>query len=336
MLTAIPFVAPFLPNGSRLKLGEGPIVVNDDLYSIDALRGILRKTDLRQVQTSNVDLRSLLVSQGFLDSGGTDQTIGCVSPAASGKLLLALTAGIFLYDPTTQNLEFVAHPNEASAAQGGRYNDGKPGPDGALYVGGMSPEPAKGGGRLFRVDVHGTITEPLTGAPELFFPNGMHWNPTADPNEWILYYVDSKYPAIQVYLHRIKESVFERHDDLLPIPAQEFGFPDGMTGTDNGLLILALYNPDPKVDGQKEFGPAIVDIASRSVIERISVRVPQSTSVALNGQTLYLTSGAEGYEQTQFDRYPSAGTIFTASLADSSDSRVASARSVEPLTFKDI
>lgn len=219
---------------------------------------------------------------------------------------------------------------------GGRYNDGKPGPDGALYVGGMSPNPSEGGGRLFRVAPDGSVSEPISGLPPLSFPNGLHWNPTDNPDVWLLYYVDSTYPAIQVYRHHLRKVWFERLPDLVVIPPEEMGFPDGMTGTKNGLLILALFSPAPSPGEEKVFGPVIVDIASGERLERVSVPVPQATSVALDGSTLYVTTGAEGYSAQDAKRYPAAGSIFTAHLNESQDAKVAQALGMAPLTFDDL
>ena len=306
------------------------------LYTTDAWGGLLRKTRFQGGVTENIDLRSLLVTQGHLPPDGPSQTLGCVSATTTGRLLLAITAGLFLFDPDSQALTFLAHPNAESCALGGRYNDGKPGPDGALYVGGMSPNPDSGGGRLFRVAPDGSVSEPLKGAPELYYPNGLHWNPSDDPNVWMLYYVDSKYPAIQVYRHFLKEVRFEREADLIAIPAEEYGFPDGMTGTDNGLLILALYHVDPAEGEERFFGPVVVDIATRQVIERIVLPVPQATSVALNGSVAYLTSGAERYQAENFKRFPLAGTLFSADLKESTVPQVAQALGLPPLKFRDV
>jgi sugar lactone lactonase YvrE len=320
MLTSEPFVPPFHANGDRVKLGEGPISFRGRLATTDAARGILRLTDLTSALTEEISFPELLASQGFIKTGDP-QILGCVAETEDGRVLAALSAGIFFFDPDTQKLSLLAHP-EADRPDG-RYNDGKVGPDGAFYVGGMTGR--EGEGRFWRVSANGKYVQPLKGAPPLTTPNGLHWSPTADPDVWDFYYVCSHYPGIQRYRHTLSSNIVERQKDLISLPQEKFGYLDGMAGSSNGLLFLCLY--------QGYCGCIVADSASGSIIEEISTGAPQTTSAAIIDGALYITSAAQEYTASDFEKYPNAGAVFRCDLAGSSVAEVREAMAKPAFKF---
>lgn|GEM_PF-4164128 len=307
-MKATVFVNPTLEDGQRIVLGEGPIVFQDHLISTDARRALLRRTNLQTGETQNTKVG--------------DPILGCAAPTEDAQLLVALTAGIFKYHPETQDLSPLAHPEEN---RGAYYNDGKIGPDGAFYVGGMTGK--EGEGRLLRISPEGAYTEPLEDAPPLTTPNGLHWFPTEDPGVWDFYYVCSHYPAIQRYKHHLPTGKMARQDDLVRLPKAEFGYLDGMTGSANHLLFLALYE-------SREYGCLAIDSLTGEILERIETNAPQTTSVALHGDTLFITSASQHYESKDFEKHPNAGAIFKAQLSEANHPRVREARSTEPFQLK--
>jgi sugar lactone lactonase YvrE len=210
-----------------------------------------------------------------------------------------------------------SHPEADRIAASPHYNDGKIGPDGAFYVGGMIGG-VEGAGRLLRIAGDGSFSEPQVGAPPLTTPNGMHWMPTDSPSVWEFFYVCSQYPAIQRYLHDLETGKMTRQDDLIPLPRETFGYLDGMTGTQNGLLILALYKP-------VDYGCVVIDTATAKIIERISTTAPQTTSAIMHGSTIYVTTAAQEYGDSDYAEFPHAGDVFRCSARDAEHSLLRSA-----------
>ncbi|HWD41342.1 MAG TPA: SMP-30/gluconolactonase/LRE family protein [Fimbriimonas sp.] len=324
-MVASPFVSPHLQGGGRVILGEGPLVLGSQLFSTDARRCLLRRTALTSGLTEDIDLAILLRKEGLIEESATP-ILGCVAPMAGGGLLAAIASGIYLFDLDTRRIRHFTHPEEDRQHLGPHYNDGKVGPDGCFYVGGMIGG-MHGAGRLWRVAPDGSFTLPHVDNPPLTTPNGMHWFPTADPDVWDFYYVCSQYPAIQRYEHRLSEGVMSRKPDLVSLPFEEFGYLDGMTGSGNGLLFLCLYLP-------REYGAIVVDRESGEIVERISTDAPQTTSAAIAGSELYITSAAQGYTEEDFERHPNAGSIYRCLLRDSTVTKVREARGTAPFEFK--
>lgn len=283
------------------------------LASTDAFRGILRLSDLSNGNTEEINFPKLLAEQG-LSEQGEPQVLGCVAETEDGRLLAALSNGIFFFDLDTKQLELLAHPERERP--GVRYNDGKVGPDGAFYVGGMTGE--EGDGRFWRIDSNGKCSQPLTGAPALTTPNGLHWWPTADPDLWDFFYICSQYPAIQHYRHNLPKQAMERLPDLISLPREKFGYLDGMAGSENGLLFLCLY--------LGYCGCIVVDRGSGQIVEEIATGAPQTTSAALIDGNLYITSGAQEYTDEDFEEHPLAGCVFRCDLSQSQIPKVREAR----------
>ena len=316
------FVSPKLsPNsseGSRVILGEGPVVLGDRLLTTDARRSLIRSTDLSSGQTEDIDLAAILRDSDLIPREAPNPVLGSLGPTRDGKLLTALATGIYLFDPAKRSMTELTHPEAERHAERPHYNDGKIGPDGAFYVGGMIGG-REGAGRLLRIAPDGSFTEPQRGNPPLTTPNGLHWFATDSPDVWDFYYVCSQYPAIQRYRHTLSTGEMVREADLISLPRDTFGYLDGMAGTSNGLLILALYLP-------VEYGCIVVDTRTGSIVERISTGVPQTTSVALRGGEIYITTAAQEYGDAEFAQFPNAGGIFRCFAQDAESELLRAAR----------
>jgi sugar lactone lactonase YvrE len=317
-MNAFPFVSSNLGPDERVILGEGPIFFGDRLLTTDARRSLIRSTDPLTGVTQNIDLAKLLRAQNLIPADAANPVLGCIASTEDGRLLAAMATGIYLVDLQTSTMSEFSHPEAERVVCGPHYNDGKVGPDGAFYVGGMIGGEF-GAGRLLRIAGDGSYSEPLVGAPPLTTPNGMHWFATEDPNVWDFFYVCSQYPAIQRYRHDLGAGKMTRQDDLISLPNEEFGFLDGMTGTDDALLILALYMP-------VEYGCIVIDTQTGKIIERISTGVPQTTSVAIREHTLFITSAAQEYTATDYEKFPFAGSILRGFLEQADASQLREAR----------
>lgn len=92
--------------------------------------------------------------------------------AQAGRLVVALRNEVILFDPELETREVIARVEHAKP--GMRLNDGKVGPDGAFWVGGMD---ASGDGapaaRLYRIGPDGSVRQIADG---IAISNGLAWN----------------------------------------------------------------------------------------------------------------------------------------------------------------
>ena len=58
--------------------------------------------------------------------------IGSISLADDGRLIVAMRSGVHLFEPASNELQFLVHPEPDLVMN--RLNDGKVGPDGVFYA----------------------------------------------------------------------------------------------------------------------------------------------------------------------------------------------------------
>ena len=106
----------------------------------------------------------------------------------AGRLVVALTRSVVFLDPDTGAWETLAEIDLGLARL--RLNDGKVGPDGAFWVGGMDENPERAPiSALWRVSPDGTVEKKLEG---LRVSNGLAW----DASGTTMYLADSRGPWI--------------------------------------------------------------------------------------------------------------------------------------------
>ena len=109
----------------------------------------------------------------------------------SGRLVVALSREVILFDPETGNRETLWSAFEEPATS--RLNDGKVGPDGAFWVGSMDGRPERETiSRLYRVTGNGDASVKAEG---FRISNGLAW--TADGKT--MFHTDSRGPWIDRY-----------------------------------------------------------------------------------------------------------------------------------------
>lgn len=119
------------------------------------------------------------------------EAVGSIGLAVRGRLIVALRSGVHLFDPRSQTLEFLVHPEPDVTIN--RLNDGKVGPDGCFWVGSMHDSvPRAPTGALYRVTPSGQCTRIAGG---LFVSNGLAWSPDGR----IMYHADSRGGYVKAY-----------------------------------------------------------------------------------------------------------------------------------------
>jgi sugar lactone lactonase YvrE len=214
----------------------------------------------------------------------TDSHVGAVKRRAGGGLVVNLRDGIGLYGPG-EPFRMLAD----LAEEGVRGNEAMVAPDGSLWAGTMRYDKATGGGKLYRIDPHGSVT---TLIENVTISNGTGWS----PDDRLVYYVDT--PTHRIDLFDADGPGIRNRRVFVEIA----GDPDGLTVDADGCVWVALYGggcvrrytPDGRLD------------------RTIEVPTPNTTSCCFGGlelRDLYITTAKSDDPGAPVDD-PLAGTLF--------------------------
>ncbi|WP_140758595.1 SMP-30/gluconolactonase/LRE family protein [Mesorhizobium sp. B2-1-8] len=161
-----------------LEIGESPVW--------DPVRSILWFVDILRPAIYSLDPISGVIADYRMPC-----EVGSIGMANAGLIVVALRSGIHLFDPATQRLDFLVHPEPEMTMN--RLNDGKVGPDGCFWVGSMHDAvPRALSGALHRITPDGRSRKVLDG---LYVSNGLAWSPDGRT----MYHADSRGPFIQAF-----------------------------------------------------------------------------------------------------------------------------------------
>lgn len=254
-------------------VAEGPLwdEKKNILYTIDILGKTVRSTDLSTLEHTEVTY---------------PQEIGCIALREDGSLLAAMRDGVYdLYGDGS--ITPVCIPEKL---KGRRFNDGKVGPDGRLYVGTTD---AQHEGAFYRVDPDGTITELIDN---MGCSNGLAW--TSDLET--MYLVDSPDRMIYAFDFDIETGTVSNRRNVMASPS-ELGEPDGMCIDSEDKLWLAVW-------GGKAFYR--IDPTTATIMEKHEMDVNIVSCCAFAGEkltTLVITSASKGVDLSE---QPDAGKTF--------------------------
>src|SRR5215208_279825 len=141
---------------ARCQVGESPVW--------DAQHAWLFWADVLARTVFALDTRS-----GQLHRWTFDGPVGSVGLTRTGRLVVAIGLGIYLFDLRTEALSLLVSLDDEPKIN--RVNDGKVGPDGAFWIGRMDDRPVKEAvAALYRVTADGRIERKITG---LVVSNGL-------------------------------------------------------------------------------------------------------------------------------------------------------------------
>ena len=254
---------------SPLEAGENPLwdSRNDTFHFLDILGQAIYK--MRSADVRKTEL---------------PQQIGCIALCENGDLLLGLQDGIYRLD----NSGKMALAHQKIKIKGRRFNDGKVGPDGALYVGTTD---YNGNGAFYRLRDN-VLTELFD---ECACSNGIDW--TRDGKR--MYYIDSPKQMVEIFDFDASSGTLSDRRKFVDIPA-EWGLPDGMTLDENDNLWVALWNGHKVIHIDKETG---------TITDEIRVPCPKASSCAFGDKDLsklYITTAAKD----DLSSFPDAGRIY--------------------------
>ncbi len=246
------------------------------------------------VNPQDREIGRLCLDNGTVEWLPVDEPASSLAFTTDGRMLVATHHGVWYRE---DNGSLTPLSDEASRI---RYaNDGKVGPDGALYVGTQSSKRMRLSdeidGRLYRIDPTGSVAVLLDG---LILSNGLDWSPDGT----ILYHTDSD-------TNRIREYTFDITTGNIRFTGRQVLVDgvDGLTVDADGRLFAACW-------GKRHL--ACIDPVTLAVTSYIDTPCTIPASCCFAGQDLKdliivsadyhrVDNGIEGYVYRH--RMPSAG-----------------------------
>jgi sugar lactone lactonase YvrE len=213
----------------------------------------------------------------------------------TGRLLVALKTGLFLFDTAAATFKLVASLGDVGRVS--RFNDGKVSPDGRFFVGTMDESyPRQATASLYRFDPDGSFTKLVEG---LTVSNGLAWSPDGR----VMYHSDSRQQVIWTYDYDLSSGAISNGREMAR-PTEEIGRPDGAATDMEGYYWSAgvssgcvnRYRPD-------------------GTIERsIRMPCPAPTMPCFGGpdlKTVYVTSLRRNLGPDVLAAFPLSGSLFS-------------------------
>lgn len=266
-------------------LGEGPVwdEINQKLWWVDILGCTLNCYDPVSKENKSFDV---------------GEHIGAAALRKDGGLLLALQSGLAFFDEESETITQIE--NSFTLGEGTRSNDGKCDPAGRFWLGTLDYDLEEGSGNLFCVSSDLEVEKKLD---QLTIPNGMAWNKIADR----FFFIDTI--AKELYSYNYQKETGEISDRSVIYEFDEdLGYPDGMTIDTDEKLWIALYA------GQK-----VIQINPKNGLIEFEIRlpVPKPTSCTFGGEdlkTLFITTCREYMDDTEIEKAPLSGSLFSVDL----------------------
>jgi sugar lactone lactonase YvrE len=254
---------------------------------------------------------------GAVESWAMPSEPGCIAPAASGGLVIALRDGIYRARTWGGALIRIARFNHDPRTT--RFNDGKADPVGRFWAGTMyEPRDARRA-ELYSVDCrpdNANDGKPLIElkAQNAVTANGLAWS----PDQKTVYWSDTPNHVIQAWDWDAASNVMRHHRVFQQFPGKPAGWqpgdagyggrPDGAAVDAQGNYWCAMYEGGRLL----QFSPA------GALLQDIAVPAMCPTMPCFGGddrKTLYLTSARDKRPAAELARLPESGCVFSTRVA---------------------
>ena len=266
---------------TKSVLGEGPV-------------WDLKKQLLFWVDIEGYKLHKYNPSSGKDKSWAFNEMIGAAIPMEKGDLLLAMEKGLTSFDFENEQLTKLGVLENSNPKI--RFNDGKVGPDGNLWLGTMDKSCAPEAGNFFQITANLQSSLQISNTS---ISNGMAW--TADKKTF--YYIDSPTFEIRAFDFDIKNGGISNPKTVIEVPEQ-YGSPDGMSIDEEDMVWVAHWGGNCI----RRWNPK-----TNEVLEKIEVDAPHVTSCCFGGpdlKTMYITTARSGLSNKQLKEFPLSGGLF--------------------------
>ncbi|MFD0715292.1 SMP-30/gluconolactonase/LRE family protein [Paenibacillus sp. GCM10027626] len=233
---------------------------------------------------------------GETDTYEAPEKISALIPCAQGGWVATAYHALYHWNTGDETFEEILRfklPDNV------RFNDGKAGPDGALWIGTMDMSSGQPIGSLYRVDEQLQVEEKVTG---IYCSNGLDWSP--DNSE--MYYIDSGVKEVRAYAFDLATGSLGERRTAVQLPEEGSGVPDGMSLDEEGMIWVAEWGGHRVARWNPHNG---------ELLAAVQLPVPQPSSCAFGGEhynMLFMTSAAAGLPAEQRSRYPLSGALFQA------------------------
>jgi sugar lactone lactonase YvrE len=238
-------------------------------------------------------IHALSIESGARDTYDFPEVVCSLGLCRSGRLVVALRHRVVFYDTRNRRIEDFTGAVVQPASN--RLNDGKVGPDGAFWVGGMDDNtPRQPIAALFRVTPDGRIEQKADGFKT---SNGLAWSPDGRT----MYHSDTGGGLIETWDFDPASGAMTNHRQFANL-TDEQGRPDGGATDAEGNY----WSAGPSAGVLNKFSP------SGDLLERIPFPVPGPTMPCFAGKHLFVTSIRQGKPNDVLERFPTLGGLFRA------------------------
>jgi len=209
----------------------------------------------------------------------------------SGRLVVALRDRIVLFDPDSGEVTPLAGPVDQPPNV--RLNDGKVGPDGCFWVGGMDENKDKQPvASLWRVTPDGKVERRQDG---YINSNGLAWTPDGS----VMFHSETRPGYIEAFdFDRATGGLANRR--RIATLTNEEGRPDGGATDAEGCY----WSAGNSADVLHRFAP------DGTLLATVPLPVPRPTMPCFVGTTLYVTTLRSGVDEATLARHPTMGGLF--------------------------
>jgi sugar lactone lactonase YvrE len=247
------------------------------------------------------------VEAGSVETWDMPGEPGCIAPAASGGLVIALRQGVFRARQWGGALEpVVTLPYDMATV---RANDGKCDALGRFWVGTIDEPKAHRAGELFCIDCRAGAPKVLRQAGDALTANGLAWNLASNT----LYWADTPSHTVQAWDFDLAANTLRAqrvHLQFAPKPAgwtftdrSYQGRPDGAAVDALGNYWVAMF------EGRRLccFAP------DGQLLREIETPAQCPTMPCFGGvdlRTLYLTTARHARSAPELEQMPASGAVF--------------------------
>lgn len=258
------------------------------------------------------------VYMGTVESWDMSSEPGCIAPAATGGLVIALRHGVFRARDWRGELQLIVTlPYDPATL---RANDGKCDPLGRFWVGTVDEPKADRAAALFSIDCRGGCTPQVTRhAGDALTGNGLAWSPDGHTAYW----ADTPSHVVHAWHFDLQANVLSAHRIFQQLPAKPNGWqwdtprvhdhaayggrPDGAAVDVNGNYFVAMF------EGQRvcKFAP------SGELLAEYPLPALCPTMPCFGGEdlkTLYVTTARHGRSAQELAAFPQSGAVFALRL----------------------
>ncbi len=232
---------------------------------------------------------------------------GCIAPAATGGLVIALRHGVFRAREWAGALELITClPYDTATV---RANDGKCDALGRFWVGTIDEPKAARAAELFSIDCRAGAAQVQRQAGDALTANGLAWSPQGTT----LYWADTPSHVVHAWDFDASANALSRHRTHLQFAAKPAGWtfadrsypgrPDGAAVDVRGNYWVSMF------EGRQVccFAP------DGRLLQALETPAQCPTMPCFGGEdlkTLYLTTARHGRSAAELALFPDSGAVF--------------------------